>query len=143
MNSMVVGRHRTLLHAACQRAAHTSLGPVLGSQKQADSDIRNDPGIADYGRRVRIFNAERQRKTALIEKEVKRDMEESSCKSCEELSLFLNAATAEKVLSVSPSSGSALIHEPDFSVLKIGSQLVVPKEKFVGWVSRHAQGGAD
>ena len=32
---------------------------------------------------------------------------------------------------------------PFFPVLKIGSRLVAPKEKFVEWVSRHTQGGAD
>ena len=30
-----------------------------------------------------------------------------------------------------------------FPVLKVGSRLVVPKEKFVEWVSRHIQGGAE
>ena len=32
---------------------------------------------------------------------------------------------------------------PFFPVLKIGSRLVVPKEKFVEWVSQHTQGGAE
>ena len=32
---------------------------------------------------------------------------------------------------------------PFFPVLKIGSRLVVPKEKFVEWVSQHTQGGAN
>ncbi len=32
---------------------------------------------------------------------------------------------------------------PIFPVLKIGNRLVVPKEKFVKWVSRHIQGGAE
>ena len=32
---------------------------------------------------------------------------------------------------------------PFFLVLKIGSRLVVPKEKFAEWVSRHTQGGAE
>ena len=32
---------------------------------------------------------------------------------------------------------------PFFPVLKVGSRLVVPKEKFVEWVSQHTQGGAD
>ena len=32
---------------------------------------------------------------------------------------------------------------PFFLVLKVGSRLVVPKEKFVEWVSQHTQGGAD
>ena len=70
-------------------------------------------------------------------------MKESSYRSYDELPLFLNAATVAKVLGVSPSSGYELMHEPDFPVLKVGSRLVVPKEKFVEWVSQHAQGGAD
>ena len=70
-------------------------------------------------------------------------MKESSYRSYDELPLFLNAATVAKVLGVSPSSGYELMHEPDFPVLKIGSRLVVPKEKFVEWVLRHTQGGAD
>ena len=70
-------------------------------------------------------------------------MKESSYKSYEELPLFLNAATVARVLGVSPSSGYELMHEPDFPVLKDGSRLVVPKEKFVEWVSQHTQGGAE
>jgi predicted DNA-binding transcriptional regulator AlpA len=48
-----------------------------------------------------------------------------------------------KVLGVSPSSGYELMHESNFPVLKIGSRLVVPKGKFVEWVSQHTQGGAE
>ena len=70
-------------------------------------------------------------------------MKESAYKDYNELPLFLNAATAAKALGVSLSSGYELTHEPDFPVLKVGSRLVVPKEKFVEWVSRHTQGGAD
>lgn len=70
-------------------------------------------------------------------------MKESIYKSYDELPLFLNAETVAKVLGVSPSSGYELMHEPDFPVLKIGSRLVVPKEKFVKWVSQHTQGGAE
>ena len=70
-------------------------------------------------------------------------MKESAYKNYNELPLFLNAATVAKVLGVSPSSGYELMHEPDFPVLKVGSRMVVPKEKFVEWVSRHTQGGAE
>ncbi|WP_297871832.1 AlpA family transcriptional regulator [uncultured Oscillibacter sp.] len=70
-------------------------------------------------------------------------MKESNYKSCDELPLFQNAEMVAKVLGVSPSSGYELVHEPDFPVLKIGSRLVVPKEKFVEWVSQHTQRGAD
>ena len=76
-------------------------------------------------------------------KEAKRNMKESSYKNYDELPLFLNATTVAKVLGVSPSSGYELMHEPDFPVLKVGSRLVVPKEKFVEWVSQHTQGGAE
>ena len=63
-------------------------------------------------------------------------MKESSYKSYEELPLFLNAATVARVLGVSPSSGYELMHESDFPVLKVGSRLLVPKEKFVEWVCK-------
>ena len=70
-------------------------------------------------------------------------MKESAYKNYDELPLFLNVATVAKVLGISPSSGYELMHEPDFPVLKIGNRMVVPKEKFVEWVLRHIQGGAD
>ena len=82
-------------------------------------------------------------KTDSTERVGKYNMKESNYKTYDELPLFLNAATVAKVLGVSPSSGYELMHEPDFPVLKIGSRLVVPKEKFVEWVSQHTQGGAD
>ena len=78
-----------------------------------------------------------------MKKEVKHSMKESAYKDYDELPLFLNAETVAKVLGISPSSGYELMHEPDFPVLKVGSRLVVPKEKFVEWVLRHTQGGAD
>ena len=68
-------------------------------------------------------------------------MRESKYKSYDELPLFLNAEMVAKVLGVSPSSGYELMHEVDFPVLKVGSRMVVPKKKFVGWVERHMTGG--
>ena len=70
-------------------------------------------------------------------------MKELVYKIYDELPLFLNAETVAKVLGISPSSSYELMHEPDFPVLKVGIRLVVPKEKFVEWVLRHTQGGAD
>ena len=70
-------------------------------------------------------------------------MKESSYKSYDELPLFLNAETVAKVLGIAPSSSYELMHEVGFPVLKVGSRMVVPKEKFVEWVSQHTQGGAD
>ena len=82
-------------------------------------------------------------KTDSTEKKAKRNMKESIYKSYDELPLFLNATTVAKVLGVPPSSGYELMHVPDFPVLKIGNRLVVSKEKFVEWMSRHTQGGAE
>ncbi len=67
-------------------------------------------------------------------------MKESKYKSYEELPLFLNADLVAKVLGVSPSSGYELMHELDFPVLKAGSRMVVPKEKFIQWVEEHTAG---
>ena len=64
----------------------------------------------------------------------------SSYKSYDDLPLFLNASTVAKVLGVSPSSGYELMHETDFPVLKVGSRMVVPKEKFIQWVEQHTGG---
>ena len=69
-------------------------------------------------------------------------MKESIYKSYDELPLFLNAETVAKVLGVSPSSGYELLHEKDFPAMKIGSRIVVPKEKFIAWVEK-STGGAD
>ena len=82
-------------------------------------------------------------KTDSTERGDKYNTKGSSYKNYDELPLFLNAATVAKVLGVSPSSGYELMHEPDFPVLKVGSRLLVPKEKFVVWVAQHTQGGAD
>lgn len=68
-------------------------------------------------------------------------MKESQYRSYDELPLFLNAAMVAKVLGVSPSSGYELMHEKDFPVLRVGSRMVVPKEKFVEWVEQHTNGG--
>ena len=68
-------------------------------------------------------------------------MKESIYKSYDELPLFLNSELVAKVLGVSPSSGYELMHQPDFPVLRVGSRMVVPKEKFIQWAKEH-MGGA-
>ena len=67
-------------------------------------------------------------------------MKESVYKSYDEMPLFLNSELVAKVLGVSPSSGYELMHEPDFPVLRVGSRMVVPKEKFIQWVEEHTGG---
>ena len=68
-------------------------------------------------------------------------MKQSVYKSYDELPLFLNSELVAKVLGVSPSSGYDLMHQPDFPVLRVGSRMVVPKEKFIQCVEEHTEGG--
>ncbi len=67
-------------------------------------------------------------------------MKESKYKSYDDLPLFLNVELVAKVLGVSPSSGCELMHEDGFPALRIGSRMVVSKEKFVRWVEEHTKG---
>ena len=70
-------------------------------------------------------------------------MKESTYKTYDELPLFLNAATVSSVLGVSPASAYELMHEKDFPTLRVGSRMVVPKEKFIEWVEQHMKGGGE
>ena len=45
-------------------------------------------------------------------------------------SVYKNYGEA-KVPGTSPSSGYELMHQPDFLVLRVGSRMVVPKEKLI------------
>ena len=67
-------------------------------------------------------------------------MKLSEYKSYDELPLFLNAKIVAEVLGVSPSSGYELMHEKEFPALKIGSRIVVPKERFIRWVEQNTGG---
>ena len=67
-------------------------------------------------------------------------MKESVYKTYEELPLFLNAKMVAQVLGIAPSSAYELMHESNFPVLKVGSRMVVPKEKFIQWVAQNTGG---
>lgn len=67
-------------------------------------------------------------------------MLQSKFKSYDELPLFLNAKTVAQVLGISMAGAYELLHQEDFPVLKIGSRLVVPKEKFLSWIESQAGG---
>ena len=68
-------------------------------------------------------------------------MKTSEYKSYDDLPLFLNAAVVAKALGIAPSSAYELMHETDFPVLKVGSRIVIPKEKFTQWVEQHTKDG--
>ncbi len=63
-----------------------------------------------------------------------RNLKEAMYTNFEELPLFLNAETLAKVLGVSVSSSYELMHEKNFPAIRIGSRLVVPKDKLQLWI---------
>ena len=67
-------------------------------------------------------------------------MKQSKYSSYDELPLFFNVETVAAVLGIAPSSAYELMHEKDFPVLRIGSRIVVPKEKFIEWVQKQTEG---
>jgi excisionase family DNA binding protein len=67
-------------------------------------------------------------------------MKQSQCTSYENLPLFLNAHLLSEVLGVSISTAYEVMHEPGFPVLRVGSRMVVPKEKFIQWVEERSGG---
>ena len=58
-------------------------------------------------------------------------------KNYDELPLMLNADTVKDVLGISISSAYELMKEKGFPSLKIGSRIVVPKDKFIEWVEQN------
>ena len=66
-------------------------------------------------------------------------MKESVYKSYDDLPLFLNAEIVSKVLGVSSTTAYELMHNEDFPSLRIGSRLIVEKEKFREWVNSQTE----
>ena len=68
------------------------------------------------------------------------EMKMSVCKSYGDLPLFLNAKLVAQVLGVSISTAYEVMHEPGFPTLRVGSRMVVPKEKFIQWAEEQSGG---
>ena len=67
-------------------------------------------------------------------------MKSSHYKSYDDLPLFLNANLLAQVLGVSISTAYEVMHEPGFPVLRVGSRMVVSKEKFIQWAEAQSGG---
>ena len=67
-------------------------------------------------------------------------IKESVYKSYDELPLFLNADTVANVLGIAKSTAYELMHEKDFPSIKIGSRIIVPKDKFREWIDKKSGG---
>ena len=61
-------------------------------------------------------------------------MRQTVYKSYDELPLMLSVPEVAAVLGISRAGAYELVKGKDFPALKIGSRIVVPKEKFIEWV---------
>ena len=59
----------------------------------------------------------------------------------ENLPAVLNANQLAAALGISRAGAYQLLNTGTFPTLRIGSRMVVPKEKFIQWVEEHAKGG--
>ena len=67
-------------------------------------------------------------------------MKVSNIRSYADLPLFLNANLVAQVLGVSISTAYELLNDPGFPTLRVGSRMVVPKEKFIQWAEGQSGG---
>ena len=68
-------------------------------------------------------------------------MKESVFTNYDELPLFLSAKLVAQTLGVGRATAYELMNEKGFPSIRVGSRIVVPKEKFRQWVE-HQTGGA-
>ena len=62
----------------------------------------------------------------------------SQYKSYDDIPLFLNAKIVAELLGIAQSSAYELMHAKDFPTVRVGSRMVVPKERFIEWVNSYA-----
>ena len=61
-------------------------------------------------------------------------MNESTYKNYDELPLMLNVVQVAAVLGISRAGAYELVHSEGFPALKIGSRIVVPKDRLREWI---------
>ena len=61
-------------------------------------------------------------------------MKQTVYKSYDELPLMLSVPEIAAVLGISRAGAYELVRSKGFPTLKIGSRIVVPKEKFIEWI---------
>ena len=67
-------------------------------------------------------------------------MKQTAYKSYDDLPLMLSVPEVAAVLGISRAGAYELVRGKGFPALKIGSRIVVPKEKFIGWIDRQTLG---
>ena len=68
-------------------------------------------------------------------------MEEQSYKSFDELPMYMSVPVVAKLFGISESSGYELVHEKGFPAFKIGSRIIVERDKLKEWIDRRSAEG--
>ena len=63
-------------------------------------------------------------------------MKQVKYKSYEELPLMLSVPEVAAVLGISQAGAYELVRTDGFPSLKVGSRIVVPKEKYIEWIDK-------
>ena len=88
-----------------------------------------------------LFFVKHHNQSQINERKKEKHLKKSTYKSYDELPLFLNAEMVANVLGVSSTVCYELTHAGKLPVLRIGSRLIVPKEKFLEWIEKNTSGG--
>ena len=70
-------------------------------------------------------------------------MQESQFTNYDELPLFLSAKLVAQTLGVGRATAYELMNEKDFPAIRVGSRIVVPKDKFRQWVEQQTGGASE
>ena len=68
-------------------------------------------------------------------------MNKSSYKTYDDLPLMLSVPDVAKVLGISRAGAYDLAHSKEFPSIKIGSRIIVPKDKFLLWIEKQCGEG--
>ena len=68
-------------------------------------------------------------------------MEEQNYKSFDELPMYMSVPVVAKLFGISESSGYELVHEKGFPAFKIGSRIIVERDKLKEWIDRRSAEG--
>ncbi len=65
----------------------------------------------------------------------------SSYKTYDDLPLMLSVLDVAKVLGISRAGTYELAHSKEFPSMKIGSRIIIPKDKFLIWIEKQCGEG--
>ena len=69
-------------------------------------------------------------------------MRESKYKSYQDLPLTLTAPEVSKVLGISRAAAYELVRSKGFPHMKIGTRILVPRDKFLAWIDDQTEAAA-